>query len=127
MFSTKIRDMRLQVGLSQEKMAKELNVSISTISRWENGWNLPDENSMKLIKSCCKKYNWSYEDLKNEWTKPSNNEVNNFRLEVRWKHKEDKEWNSVFKRASEFESFYAQLISEGWKEDEMKIVIDDSD
>lgn len=38
----KIRTLRLNAGLTQEKMAEELNVSFQTISKWENNVCAPD-------------------------------------------------------------------------------------
>ncbi|MCO7137731.1 helix-turn-helix domain-containing protein [[Clostridium] leptum] len=36
-FSTIIKDLRLQHQLTQEQLARKLDVSLSTISRWERG------------------------------------------------------------------------------------------
>ncbi len=36
-FGEKVKFARLQLFLSQEKFAKELNVSFATINRWERG------------------------------------------------------------------------------------------
>ena len=36
-FSEKVKSARLQLFLSQEKLAKELGVSFATINRWERG------------------------------------------------------------------------------------------
>lgn len=37
-----LRELRKQKGLTQEKMAEKFHVSSRTISRWENGNNMPD-------------------------------------------------------------------------------------
>jgi transcriptional regulator with XRE-family HTH domain len=36
-FSKMVKDVRSQLGLSQEELAHELGVSFATINRWENG------------------------------------------------------------------------------------------
>ena len=38
----KLKDARLHSGLTQEKVAEELNVSRQTISNWENEKSYPD-------------------------------------------------------------------------------------
>ena len=38
----KIAACRKRAGMSQEKLANELNISRQAVSRWENGVNLPD-------------------------------------------------------------------------------------
>ena len=37
-----IKELRRQCGITQKELAKQLNVSFQTISKWENGLNLPD-------------------------------------------------------------------------------------
>lgn len=37
-----LRELRKQKGLTQEQIAEKLNVSNRTVSRWENGNNMPD-------------------------------------------------------------------------------------
>lgn len=37
-----LRELRTQKGLTQEQLAEMLNVSSRTVSRWENGNNMPD-------------------------------------------------------------------------------------
>ena len=37
-----IRKKRLEKGLTQEELAEQINVTQKTVSRWENGTNLPD-------------------------------------------------------------------------------------
>ena len=37
-----LRELRKQKGLTQEQIAEKFNVSNRTISRWENGYNMPD-------------------------------------------------------------------------------------
>ncbi|MCI9292491.1 MAG: helix-turn-helix transcriptional regulator, partial [Erysipelotrichaceae bacterium] len=37
-----LKELRKQKGLTQEQIAEKFNVSNRTISRWENGNNMPD-------------------------------------------------------------------------------------
>lgn len=41
--------LRRQRGLSQEKLASELNVSRQAVSRWESGTTMPDSSNLLLI------------------------------------------------------------------------------
>lgn len=48
-----IREIRLQLGYTQEELARELRVSFSTINRWENGKTSPSKLAvMRLIELC---------------------------------------------------------------------------
>ena len=38
----KLRDVRMQAGLTQEQVAEKIMVSRQTVSNWENGKSLPD-------------------------------------------------------------------------------------
>lgn len=37
-----LKELRKQKGLTQDQLAEKFNVSIRTVSRWENGNNMPD-------------------------------------------------------------------------------------
>ena len=37
----RIRELRVAIGLTQEEFARELGVSFTTVSRWENGHGTP--------------------------------------------------------------------------------------
>lgn len=41
-FGKRLKELRLEKGLSQETLAKKLNVAFNTISDWENGKHEPD-------------------------------------------------------------------------------------
>lgn len=58
---------RQKAFLSQESFADELNVSVSTINRWETGKARPNLTALKNIKIFCEKHNLSYEDVEKEW------------------------------------------------------------
>ena len=47
--SEKIFALRRQKGMSQEKLAEELNISRQSISRWENGTAQPDAENIFLL------------------------------------------------------------------------------
>ena len=40
-FGSRLRELRLAAGLSQEQLARRVGVSWSTINRWENGKGAP--------------------------------------------------------------------------------------
>ncbi len=62
-----IKIVRQKAFLSQEAFSNEINVSVSTINRWETGKVKPNLTAMKKIKTFCEKYNLSYDDIENEW------------------------------------------------------------
>ena len=45
-FAERIKYLRAEKGLGQEELAKELGVSASVISRWENGLREPTMSSL---------------------------------------------------------------------------------
>ncbi len=54
-FSKICFETRLRLNLSQEKLARKLNVSFATINRWENGKTLPQKLILyRFIKFCSK-------------------------------------------------------------------------
>ena len=54
-YSNKILIIRAKLNLSQEQLAKQLNVSFSTINRWENKKNIPNKRFRYLLDSLFKK------------------------------------------------------------------------
>ncbi|MGP1385520.1 MAG: helix-turn-helix domain-containing protein [Thainema sp.] len=46
-----IRQLRQQLGLSQEKFAAKLGVSFRTVNRWENGHTVPSALALKQIET----------------------------------------------------------------------------
>jgi len=50
-----IRDIREQLGLSQENFARELGVSFATVNRWENGQSKPSRLAKVQIGAFCSK------------------------------------------------------------------------
>lgn len=53
-FKDKVYQARMQLGLSQEAFAKELNVGIASINRWENGVRKPNKLKEYAFIEYCK-------------------------------------------------------------------------
>jgi putative transcriptional regulator len=45
-----VKELRYNLGMTQEQFAMELGVTISTIQRWENETSHPSPMALKLIK-----------------------------------------------------------------------------
>lgn len=45
-----IKDIRLKLGLTQEKLAQFMNVSFQTINRWERGWFQPSPMAIEKLR-----------------------------------------------------------------------------
>lgn len=52
-FAEKVKEVRQQLGISQEALAQELGVSFSTINRWENGKTVPFKLARKQFEGFC--------------------------------------------------------------------------
>ena len=61
-FGEKVKFARLQLFLSQEKFAKELNVSFATINRWERGLCEPNYVGQKAVHALCKNNHIKFEE-----------------------------------------------------------------
>lgn len=61
-----IKITRQKAFLSQDAFANELNVSVSTINRWETGKVKPNLTAMKNLKDFCERHSLSYEDIEKE-------------------------------------------------------------
>lgn len=53
-FSQFCLETRLKLNLSQEMLARKLNVSFATINRWENGKFLPQKLTLYRFEKFCK-------------------------------------------------------------------------
>jgi len=61
-FPEKVKAVRLQMFMSQEKLAKELGVSFATVNRWERGLCEPHYDAQKAFHDFCVNNNISFED-----------------------------------------------------------------
>lgn len=48
-FKDKLKSLRNKSGLTQKELAQKIYVSRSAVARWENGFGLPGEESLKLL------------------------------------------------------------------------------
>ncbi len=48
-FAERLRELRLEKGLSMKELAKELNITDATVSYWENDVNEPKITYLKSI------------------------------------------------------------------------------
>lgn len=65
-FKDKLIFARAKLDLSQAELAKELNVSLPTISRWENGKVNPTKKAKVVFMQFCIKHNVVLEGEKND-------------------------------------------------------------
>lgn len=52
-FQEKLLYFRAKLNLSQKELAKELDISFSTINRWETGKVLPTKKAALAFELCC--------------------------------------------------------------------------
>lgn len=52
-FVVLIKNIRVQLELSQEDLARELGVSYATVNRWENGRFLPSKMAIRQVEAYC--------------------------------------------------------------------------
>lgn len=62
-FSEKILYIRSRNNLSQSDLAKHLNVSYATISRWENGKSNPTKKDLLTFHRYCAKEKINFEEF----------------------------------------------------------------
>ena len=66
-FSEELKRLRQRTFLSQEAFAKELNVSFSTVNRWECGRTKPNLTAMKSLKNFCISHGLAFDDIEEKW------------------------------------------------------------
>ena len=71
--SKEIKLIRQRRLMSQSDFAKELNVSYTTVNRWETGKARPNINAMKEIKRFCEQSNIDYGVIEREWLNSDDN------------------------------------------------------
>lgn len=77
-FAQEIKYIRQRCFLSQEAFARELNVSFSSVNRWESGRSKPNLVAIKSIKEFCEQHNMDFTNLEREWLihgKENNNDI----------------------------------------------------
>ena len=50
-----VKEIRRQLALSQEDLARQLGVSYTTVNRWENGLSKPSKLAKAQLVAFCKK------------------------------------------------------------------------
>ena len=61
-FADKVRYVRRKLNISQEDLARALNVSYATINRWENSKNKPVRMAQAAFNDFCNKHDISFDD-----------------------------------------------------------------
>ena len=62
LFKDKVLYVRATLNLSQTELAEKLNVSFTTVSRWENGKVEPTRKAHFVFDRFCKKNNITFEE-----------------------------------------------------------------
>ena len=52
-FPEQVKEVRRQLGLSQEELAHALGVSFATVNRWENGKTAPSKLAQRQFEQLC--------------------------------------------------------------------------
>lgn len=58
-----IKEIRTNMGLSQQELADKLHVSFATVNRWENGHCIPNGSIQTALFELCKQYKLSLQEL----------------------------------------------------------------
>ena len=61
-FADRVKFIRKQLGLSQEKFAILLEVSFATVNRWEKGKAMPNYRTVQKLEALCKERGIQYEE-----------------------------------------------------------------
>ena len=54
-YPTLVKEVRSQLAISQEDLARKLGVSFATVNRWENGQSKPSKLAKAQLDSFCKR------------------------------------------------------------------------
>jgi DNA-binding transcriptional regulator YiaG len=65
-FSEKVRYAREQLKISQEDLARAMNVSYATVNRWENSKTKPIKMAQDVFYAYCKKHGVSFDENSEE-------------------------------------------------------------
>lgn len=61
-FADRVKLVRKQLGISQEKLAVLLEVSFATVNRWEQGKAMPNYRTVQKLIALCKERGIQYEE-----------------------------------------------------------------
>lgn len=65
-----VKEVRRQLGVSQEDLARELGLSFATINRWENGQVQPSRLARNHLRAFCERLEHEGRiKLENDWSK----------------------------------------------------------
>lgn len=56
-FADSIIQLRSELRISQKELSEQLNVSVATVNRWENGRTVPNKMTLFVIRDFCKARN----------------------------------------------------------------------
>jgi len=65
--ASEIKIIRQKAFMTQIEFAKELNVSFSTVNRWESGKTRPNMKAMKQMNRFCEQNGIPFQPLQNCW------------------------------------------------------------
>lgn len=59
-FADSIVQLRSELRISQKELAEQLNISVATVNRWENGRTEPNKMTLFVIRDSCKSKNIAF-------------------------------------------------------------------
>lgn len=62
-FPSVVKLVREKMGVSQEELARALNVSFASVNRWENGKNHPNQLALSVFCNYCEQQGISVKEL----------------------------------------------------------------
>ena len=63
-FADSIVQLRSELRISQKELAEQLNISVATVNRWENGRTMPNRMTVFVIRKYCEEHglDFSYDE-----------------------------------------------------------------
>lgn len=62
-FKDKVFQLRMQLNMSQESLARDLGVCYATVNRWEKGGSSPRPQQIYIFNKYCKDHNVCFEEV----------------------------------------------------------------
>ena len=62
-FGEKVKQVRYELCMTQEDMARKLGVSFATVNRWENNRTIPSPMAVKCFLDFCNQNNVRFEEV----------------------------------------------------------------